>query len=169
VKVSVRRVRPTDAAVLKKTRLAALLDTPSAFGSTHEAEMRMTDDDWIVRATVASAGRDRVMFLAWMDDRATGIAGGYRPDQAIDSVELVSMWAAPDARRAGVGRLLVQAVIDWAIDSDASSVSLWVTRGNTPAQRLYESMGFRETGEHQPLPSDPCKDEIRMALELTRS
>jgi hypothetical protein len=43
---------------------------------------------------------------------------------------------------------------------------LWVTRGNEPAQRLYQSIGFRVTGEHQPLPSDPCKDEVRMVLGL---
>ena len=45
-------------------------------------------------------------------------------------------------------------------------MGLWVTRGNAPAQLLYESMGFRETGEYQPLPSDPCADEIRMILHL---
>jgi hypothetical protein len=28
--------------------------------------------------------------------------------------------------------------------------------------RLYEAAGFRLTGGHQPLPSDPCKDELRM-------
>jgi hypothetical protein len=42
-----------------------------------------------------------------------------------------------------------------------------VTRGNAPAHGLYQSMGFRETGGYQPLPSDPCKDEVRMALCLT--
>ena len=49
----------------------------------------------------------------------------------------------------------------------AERVELWVTRGNDPARHLYESMGFVETGDHQPLPSDPCKDEIRMVLALS--
>ncbi len=96
-----------------------------------------------------------------------GIAGGYREEIQSTEVHLVSMWTAPDVRRTGLGRLLVGAVIDWAADTGASSVGLWVTRGNAPAQLLYESMGFRETGEYQPLPSDPCADEIRMILRST--
>lgn len=46
------------------------------------------------------------------------------------------------------------------------AVELWVTRGNDAAVRLYETAGFRLTGGHQPLPSDPCKDELRMRLPL---
>jgi ribosomal protein S18 acetylase RimI-like enzyme len=45
-------------------------------------------------------------------------------------------------------------------------VHLWVTRGNEPALRLYESMGFRPTGESQPLPSDPARVELAMTREL---
>ena len=76
------------------------------------------------------------------------------------------MWTAPEVRRTGVGLLLVCAVIDWAAETGASSVALWVTLGNSPARVLYESMFFPETGEYRPLPSDPCADEIRMLLEL---
>ena len=49
---------------------------------------------------------------------------------------------------------------------DRRHVALWVTQGNEPAQRFYESLGFVVVAGHQPLASDPCKDEIRMALEL---
>ena len=164
--VSVCRVQPSDAPVLKEIRLAALLDSPFAFGSTYDAEAKRTDEEWMAWATRASAGPDSTIFLAWSDHGPSGIAGGYRPEQSTDAIELVSMWAAPHARRSGVGRMLVQAVIDWTIETGSSSIGLWVTRGNAPAQALYESMGFRETGEYQPLPSDPCKDEVRMALSL---
>jgi hypothetical protein len=41
------------------------------------------------------------------------------------------------------------------------SVDLWVTRGNDPAQGFYRAMGFRGTGDYLPLPSDPCKNELR--------
>ncbi len=162
----VRRARPGDAAVLKEVRLAALLDSPFAFGSTYAAEAKMTEAEWALRTTRASSGRDSVMFLAWLDGRPSGIVGGYRPEHSDEAVELVSMWTAPHARRSGLARLLVQAVIDWAVDTGSSSVGLWVTRGNTPAQTLYKSMGFHETGDYQPLPSDPCKDEVRMSLAL---
>ncbi len=81
--IVVRRIQSDDMAVLKSVRLAALLDSPSAFASSYEKEM------------------------AWSDD-------------------------------------------------------LWVTTGNEAAEGLYQSMGFEQTGDHQPLPSDPDKDETRM-------
>ena len=162
--LAVRRVQPGDANLLKEIRLAALLDSPFAFGSTYEAEANLTDEDWTLRATRSSTGSDSVLFLAWIDDLPSGIVGGYRPEPSVDALELVSMWTAPHARRCGLGRVLVQAVIDWATETGAPSVGLWVTHGNAPALQLYESMGFQQTGEYQPLPSDPCKDEIRMAL-----
>jgi ribosomal protein S18 acetylase RimI-like enzyme len=64
---------------------------------------------------------------------------------------------------------LVDAVLGWARQSGASTVELWVTRGNDAAVRLYEAHGFLPTGHHQPLPSDPCKDELRMRRSVDSS
>jgi ribosomal protein S18 acetylase RimI-like enzyme len=72
------------------------------------------------------------------------------------------MWVSPAHRRARLAAGLVDAVVGWAGETGATTVDLWVTRGNDAAVRLYETQGFRMTGEHQPLPSDPCKDELRM-------
>jgi ribosomal protein S18 acetylase RimI-like enzyme len=166
VHVDVRRIAPTDGAVLKATRLAALADSPFAFGSTYDDEVTRSDDEWLERARFAATGHARSMFLARTGQRVVGLAGGYREDDQPSSVELVSMWTSPEVRRSGAGRLLVSAVVLWAADTQATSVGLWVTRGNEPAQRLYEAMGFRVTGDVQSLPSNPCADEIRMLLDL---
>ncbi len=72
------------------------------------------------------------------------------------------MWVSPAQRRMGVAARLVDAVVEWARETGATTVALWVTRGNDAAERLYETQGFHLTGDHQPLPSDPCKDELRM-------
>lgn len=164
--IDVWRISPANVPELKAVRLAALTESPSAFGSTYAEEAERSDAEWSSRAQLASTGTDRITVLARIDERTVGIAGGYREETQPAQVELVSMWTAPEVRRTGAGRLLVRAVIDWAAETGASSVGLWVTRANSPAQLLYESMGFRETGEYQPLPSDPCADEIRMLLEL---
>lgn len=164
MQVNVRRIRADEAGALKAVRLAALLDTPSAFGSTHEREVAFTDDDWAARASASAQGNDRTTFVAELDGRIVGLVGGYADPATPGTVELVSMWTAPAARRSGSGRLLVQAVLEWATAvAGATEVGLWVTRGNEPAQRLYEATGFTETGDFQPLPSDPCKDELRMS------
>lgn len=46
---------------------------------------------------------------------------------------------------------------------------LWVTRSNDSALALYQRAGFALTGDYQPLPSDPCRDELRMDLVVEPS
>lgn len=163
---SIRRISSGDGDLLRVVRLTALLDSPSAFGSAYAAEARLTAEDWSVRARAGAAGPDHSTFFALVDDRVVGLAGGYRADPNTTAVELVSMWCDPEVRRAGVGRALVNAVIEWAELTGASSVDLWVTVGNDAARALYTSLGFRDTGDVAPLPSDPCKDEIRMTRSV---
>jgi hypothetical protein len=57
-------------------------------------------------------------------------------------------------------------VLDWAKTSGAHAVELWVTRGNVGAESLYRAAGFVDAGSYQPLPSDPCKEEVRMRVDL---
>lgn len=157
--ITVRRIENHEGPVLRDLRLTALLDSPSAFASTHAREAALADTFWAGRAAEGSVGSDRVTFFAF--DGGTpdpiGLVAAFRSDA--DVVELVSMWTAPAARGRGVGAALVAAVVDFAHPAE---VQLWVTRDNDPAQRLYERCGFEVTGEVTPLPSDPCKDEVRM-------
>jgi GNAT superfamily N-acetyltransferase len=165
MEIAIRRIRGDEGPALEACRLAALKESPSAFGSTYAAEANRPEE-WTARAQAGAAGVDRVTFFALMGDEVVGLAGGFRPETEQFVVELVSMWAAPDARRAGLGRGLVGAVVGWAREVSATTVRLWVTRGNAPAHSLYESLGFRETGETQPLPSDLSLVEVCMTLDL---
>lgn len=115
---------------------------------------------------LGAAGEHSVTFFAVVDESVVGLVSAHRPDPADLSAELVSMWVSPAHRRAGIAAELVTAVVDWAHQTGMATVELWVTRGNDAAVRLYEYAGFRATGDHQPLPSDPCKDELRMRLLL---
>ena len=162
----VRRIRPDEGAVLRDVRLAALADAPSAFGSTYARESLLTAEDWAGRARASSAGSGRATFFAVADNGIVGLVGGHNPEPTSSRVELVSMWTHPAARRAGVGRLLVDAVLDWARTCGVQAVELWVTRGNVGAENLYRAMGFVDVGDYQPLRSDPHKEEARMRVDL---
>jgi hypothetical protein len=108
----VRCIRPDEADSLRNVRLAALADSPSAFGSTYAGESSLTAKDWADRARAGSAGSERAPFFAVADDDIVGLIGGHRPEPTSSRVELVSMWTHPIVRRTGVGRLLVKAVLD---------------------------------------------------------
>lgn len=166
--VQVRRLDASEWPRYREIRLAALRDSPDAFGSTWAAESRRPDEHWQQTALRRSGGDDEVVFVAADDaDAWVGLVGAYRPGEMGADVDLVSMWVAPAARGAGVGHLLVRAVVEWAVCGGASTVGLWVTRGNQPATALYASEGFRPTGDVQPLPSNPGKDEMRMSRPLS--
>jgi len=157
----IRRITPRDVEVFRQTRLRALADSPAAFGSTYAAEAAFPDETWVERVTIAAESSERAMFLAFDGKECIGLAGGFDGELGVDR-QLISMWVAPDHRGTGIASELVDAVLAWAADGGAKTVGLWVTRGNDRAQRLYERMGFAVTGDVQPLPSDPCKDEVRM-------
>ena len=165
VGVTVRRVEVGDVDAYRRVRLGALQESPSAFGSTHERESRMTDDEWQRRVAAGAGAHDRATFLAFDGDDVVGVVGIFG-DLDPTTPQLVSMWTAPTVRRLGVGRDLVDAALAWARTAGATAVELWVTTGNDPAQRLYESFGFAEIGVTQPHPNDPCASETRMRLVL---
>jgi len=53
---------------------------------------------------------------------------------------------AKDHRRRGLGRALLQAAINRLTDHGFPRIALFVTVGNDPAVRLYESLGFAQAG-----------------------
>jgi len=164
--VRLRRVEAGDGLLFKSVRLAALEESPDAFGSTHAAEAAWSDPEWAERAAAGSIGASSITVFAEGSQGVVGLVGGYRATNSSTTVEVVSMWVSPSARRVGVGRALVAAVIDWARNTGASEVALWVTEGNAAAERLYAAMGFTATGVAAPLPSNPSLVELRMAMPL---
>jgi len=165
-------VRPIEAGEwreLRAIRLASLLDTPSAFARSHEEESAYADQYWIDAARDRSNGPLSSTFVAVDDaDDFVGMVAGYLPEPNASPLraELVSMWVAPAGRRQGLAQQLVQTVCDWAARRGCVEVELWVTHGNDPASELYRRCGFAETGDVEPLPSDPCKDELRMRRSI---
>ena len=161
--VQILPVSPDNAMIFKAVRLRALQDSPSAFASTYERESQRPDLHWIQRATEWNSGAKSTGFLAIEDghDEACGIAGGYFDDDG-SGPYLISMWVAPNHRRHGVGKRLVDAVLGWARSRGAKQITLEVTTTNGPAVRFYESLGFVRTGKVSPYPNDPQLREYEM-------
>jgi [ribosomal protein S18]-alanine N-acetyltransferase len=87
--------------------------------------------------------------------------------RAADEVHVIDLAVAPEARRAGVGRALLDAVIGDARAGDARLLLLEVRAGNAPALALYRSAGFFEHGVRRAYYSDNGEDAVEMRLTLT--
>lgn len=162
----IRRIRPGDGDRLRTLRLAALQSDPTAFGSTFEREYEYPSEAWETRASSSSTGPKQFIAVAEADHEFVGMAGGYSPDDAPNERGLWGMWVAPEWRRQQVGIGLLEEVRKWAVLADADCLTLWVVRSNTAAVTLYENFGFTDTGERQPLPSDPSLVEVELSLRL---
>lgn len=59
---------------------------------------------------------------------------------------IMNICVQPDARGAGLGRKLLQALMDYAQEQQADTIFLEVRPSNKSAIRLYRDMGFNEIG-----------------------
>lgn len=59
------------------------------------------------------------------------------------------LYVTPSARRRGLGRMLVEFLLDWAEDNDIAGIDLEAYQGNTPASILYRSIGFHRLGRER--------------------
>jgi ribosomal protein S18 acetylase RimI-like enzyme len=75
-----------------------------------------------------------------------GLAAGTGFIGTIDDVsEITRVATVPDARRRGVAATLTSVMLERHLG--AESRVAWLTASGTPAQRLYEKLGFRLVGE----------------------
>jgi ribosomal protein S18 acetylase RimI-like enzyme len=145
----------------RAVRLRALQDTPFAFGSTYEREVRLTEEEWTVRAARCSGGSD-VGFLARCDEGYAGLALCFVDAEDASVGQLISMWVAPEARRSGVGRMLIDAIVVWAAERGVKTIKLMVTSVNDGAMEFYRRNGFAMTGKTEPYPNDDRLIEYEM-------
>ena len=88
---------------------------------------------------------------------------------AAGEAHILNLCVAPDHRRAGVGRRLLQHVVDAARLQGAEHLFLEVRPSNAAARSLYEQAGFNRVAvrpDYYP-DSDGREDALILALDLT--
>jgi ribosomal protein S18 acetylase RimI-like enzyme len=163
--IALRPITGQCAGAFKEVRLRALKDTPTAFGSTYAREVQLTDAEWEKRAGQWNAP-GAAAYLAWEGEKAVGIVAGFLEKEDARRACLVSMWVAPEVRRRGVGRRLVEKIVKWAEEQGARALRLSVTSNNERAILFYEGLGFVKTGKTEPYSNDPALVEFEMGRRL---
>ena len=146
VSVLLRAAAPDDVDAIARIERLAFSDpwSPASFaGMVSAPRVRMTvaeDRDAIVGYSV--------LLLAGMD------------------ADLANLAVDPVARGRGIGRQLLQGVVDAARTADVRHVYLEVRESNARAITLYESAGFRVFGRRKRYYSEPVEDArvLRLAL-----
>ena len=155
----IRQTTADDWELLREVRLRALADSPDAFLETVAGAANFPESRWRERAT---PGDTQACFLR---EEGSGMVSCFVADDPA-LVFLVGMWVAQELRGTGVGRELVERVVAWAREHDASRVCLSVEPGNDAAARLYERCGFVETHDPPPFPYEPNAENRFYVFEL---
>jgi ribosomal protein S18 acetylase RimI-like enzyme len=105
--------------------------------------------------------------IALDDERWIGMAMGAPHRDHPGEAGLFAMWVAPEARRAGIGRGLVEHVVGWARSKGFPVLRLMVTQTNEGAMRLYERCGFADEGVRLPLREGSGVTTTSMTMDLS--
>jgi RimJ/RimL family protein N-acetyltransferase len=139
--MSVRILNRADAAAFRELRLRALKEHADAFTSSYEEEVRKP-----LAATEERLGAgDNTFWGAFVDGQLQGMVGLTREPRAKNrhKGDVVAMYVAPELRRRGLARGLMQAAIDYARnEAHLEQLVLTVTRSNQAAAKLYKAVGF---------------------------
>jgi ribosomal protein S18 acetylase RimI-like enzyme len=144
--MELRPVRSQDWPLLRDLRLRALRDSPGAFGSTYEREERMREaSDWQWWITGTEGVTTVRTYAIQQDEVFVGMATGMVETGQPHTAYLFGMWVEPDCRRRRLGVALLEAVSEWALESQCHEVVLRVVDGNDSASNFYRRQGFVTT------------------------
>ncbi|MCW2957115.1 MAG: rimI [Thermoleophilia bacterium] len=140
------RLRPADG-----DDLAAIMDLevdvfPSDAWSRTMMEAELNSEHTVYLVAVTGGALDEPRPDGTREgQRIVGYAGLLAPSRSTDA-EIQTIAVTPSERRTGLGRALMNVLLDTAAERGAQAVFLEVREDNPAAQNLYRSLGFEELG-----------------------
>ena len=100
--------------------------------------------------------------VAVENDEIVGYAGTWL---VINEAHVTNVAVSGQRRREGIGRLLMQKLMELARDNDMESMTLEVRVSNAAARHLYEQLGFVEAGIRKNYYSETKEDALILWCE----
>ncbi len=162
--MEIQRLKSSESERWRSIRLAALGDSPDAFGTTLAEANAFPPELWSRQVV------EFPTFIAVLDGVDVGVVRASTDVEQPGTAFLLSMWVAPDARGKGVADALIDVIADWAKADGYAQLILDVGDANAPAIALYTRKGFEPTGDTGTLPA-PRQNirEHRRALTIAET
>jgi len=123
-------------------------------------------DPWPPSAFAALPENARVFFAVARHDPGGRLAGYVVAWFVMDEGELANLAVAPEERRQGIGRVLLDAMLVDATSRGTAQVYLEVRESNAAARELYASRGFEEVGRRKQYYRTPSEDALILRRTL---
>jgi ribosomal-protein-alanine N-acetyltransferase len=111
----------------------------------------------------------QVGYCCWLAELDQQVIGYGVMSVVIDESHILNLSVHPDWQRQGLGRKLIQRLLEAARQHGAETAFLEVRASNRPALVLYTDLGFQEIGRRRayyPAAEDSREDALVMSLEL---
>jgi len=126
-------------------------------------------DPWPASAFASLPNNAQVFCAVARDEtRARELVGYVIGWYILDEGELANLAVAPDARRRGIGRSLLDAMLDDAGSRAVSRIFLEVRESNAAARQLYAQRDFEYVGRRKRYYRSPVEDALILRRTLTR-
>ncbi|MBR61663.1 MAG: ribosomal-protein-alanine N-acetyltransferase [Dehalococcoidia bacterium] len=93
----------------------------------------------------------------------SGFIGGWN---VVDEIQIIDFIVEEKFRGHGIGRLLLNSLIELACSVKSKLITLEVRASNMPAINLYTKFGFKVCGSRKNYYSDKNEDALLMDLEI---
>jgi ribosomal-protein-alanine N-acetyltransferase len=148
-----------------QTRPATLADIPSIMQLERQSA---TAGHWTEEQYRHAFQRDGAtrLVLVGSEDSETSPAGFLVAQHLPPEWELENIVVAPTARRNGLGKRLLDSLLDAAKKTNSTAVFLEVRESNAAARTLYKRTGFEQTGHRKAYYKNPSEDAVLYRLTL---
>ena len=102
----------------------------------------------------------------WVAEDDAGVAGFLVARSLLGETEILNFAVRPDARRRGIGSMLLAHAVEWSKRDRARRIMLEVRASNLAAQKFYERHGFRIVGRRGRYYSNPTEEALLLDSAL---
>ena len=145
---------------------AASLDDLAGLVNLEQACFAVPWSEESLRFDLSGHPEARYLVASAPDNSLAGYAAYWA---ALDEAQITNIAVAPDWRRRGVGRMLLEALISLAVDDGLQRLFLEVRQSNLAAIALYQSAGFQAIGIRRGYYQDNDEDAIIMLKNIAQS
>lgn len=118
---------------------------------------------WSENAIISELNNPLSLWIVAKDENT--VVGYVGSQSVLGEADMMNLAVHPNYRRMGVGRALVEHIIEQLRNREVHSLTLEVRASNEAAQNLYKSMGFQQVGRRPNYYRDPKEDALILRKE----
>ncbi len=150
--------------MMQKSNLEISLAERKDIPAIAELERMCFSSPWSEKAILDTmAGENALFLVARSDDKVCGYIGSYF---ALDEGYITNIAVNPEYRRRGIGKALVDKLVEKGKEKLLSFWTLEVRESNAGAIALYSKLGFETVGKRPRFYSNPVESAYLMTYYI---